>query len=107
MEPVEQVGRTGEIAAAKAPSTREAKQKSLVGRVTSNKMNKTVVVQVEKLRRHRLYHRNLRRLVSYQAHDEENACNVGDVVRIAETRPLSKMKRWRVAEIVKRSNELG
>jgi small subunit ribosomal protein S17 len=64
-------------------------------------------VKVEKLRRHPLYHRNIRRTISYKAHDEQNACGVGDLVRIVETRPLSKEKRWRVVEIIKREAELG
>lgn len=76
------------------------RQKQMIGRVLSNKMQKTVVVAVEKVRRHRLYHRNLRYTVKYQAHDEENTCGIGDIVRIVETRPLSKLKRWRVAEII-------
>jgi small subunit ribosomal protein S17 len=79
----------------------------MVGTVASNKMDKTVVVKVAKVRRHRIYHRNLRYLVSYKVHDERNECNVGDVVRIVETRPLSKEKRWRVVEIIKRSEDVG
>lgn len=75
--------------------------------MASNKMDKTVVVKVEKLKTHPLYHRNLRRVVSYKAHDEQNACSVGDLVRIVETRPLSREKRWRVVEIVKRGEEMG
>lgn len=86
---------TAAQSAPKAP-----RQKQMIGRVLSNKMQKTVVVAVEKVRRHRLYHRNLRYTVKYQAHDEENTCGIGDIVRIVETRPLSKLKRWRVAEII-------
>ncbi len=81
--------------------------RQLVGRVTSNKMQKTVVVEVDKVKRHRLYHRNVKRTLRYKAHDEENACGIGDVVRIVETRPLSKEKRWRVAEIIERGAGLG
>jgi small subunit ribosomal protein S17 len=66
-------------------------------------MQKTVVVEVEVKKRHRLYGRLLRRHVNYKAHDEENQARVGDTVRIIETRPLSKDKRWRVAEIVGRA----
>ena len=63
-------------------------------------MDKTVVVAVETTRRHPLYKKAMRRAVKYKAHDGKNECRVGDVVRIVETRPLSKQKRWRVVEIV-------
>ena len=78
----------------------DAKRKVRFGRVVSNKMDKTVVVSVETPRRHPLYRKNIRRAVKYKAHDEENRCKTGDMVRIVETRPLSKDKRWRVAEIL-------
>ena len=78
----------------------DAKRKVRFGRVVSNKMDKTVVVAVETPRRHPLYRKNIRRAVKYKAHDEENRCKMGDMVRIVETRPLSKEKRWRVAEIL-------
>jgi small subunit ribosomal protein S17 len=74
-----------------------------VGRVASNKMQKTVVVEVEKVKRHPLYHRNIRRTERVKAHDELNSCRVGDLVRIEQTRPLSKEKRWRVSEILERA----
>jgi small subunit ribosomal protein S17 len=74
-----------------------------VGRVASNKMQKTVVVEVEKVKRHPLYHRNIRRTERVKAHDELNSCQVGDLVRIEQTRPLSKEKRWRVSEILERA----
>ncbi len=74
-----------------------------VGRVVSNKMDKTVVVAVEQTVTHRLYHRSMKRTKKFHAHDEENQCNVGDVVEIVSSRPLSKTKRWRVREIVKRA----
>ena len=70
------------------------------GQVLSNKMDKTVVVGVETVKRHRLYKKNIRRIVRYKAHDATNQCNEGDTVRIVETRPLSKEKHWRVAEIL-------
>jgi len=63
-------------------------------------MDKTVVVAVETPRRHPLYKKTLRRVVKYKAHDEKNKCGLGDMVKIIETRPLSKQKRWRVAEII-------
>ncbi|MBX5467832.1 MAG: 30S ribosomal protein S17 [Firmicutes bacterium] len=73
------------------------------GKVVSNKMQKTVVVAVESLVPHPLYGRRIRRTKKYKAHDEENQCQVGDIVRIVETRPLSKEKRWRVVEILGRA----
>ena len=78
----------------------ERKRKTRVGRVVSDKMNKTVVVAVETLRHHPLYKKTIRRAVKYKAHDEKNECRLGDTVKIIETRPLSKEKRWRVAEII-------
>ena len=80
----------------------EKKRKARVGRVVSNKMDKTVVVTVETLRHHPLYKKTIRRAVKYEVHDEKNECKLGDTVRIIETRPLSKEKRWRVAEIITR-----
>jgi len=80
------------------------KEKTRVGHVISNKMNKTVVVSVETSKRHPLYRKIMRRAVKYKAHDEENSCAEGDVVRIIETRPLSREKRWRVSEIIKRKD---
>jgi small subunit ribosomal protein S17 len=76
-------------------------RRSMVGRVVSNKMDKTVVVLVERLGRHPLYKKVVKRRKKFKAHDAENACQVGDVVRISESRPLSKEKRWVVEEIVR------
>ena len=76
------------------------KRKTRVGRVVSNKMDKTVVVAVETLRHHPLYKKTIKRAVKYKAHDENNKCGLGDTVKIIETRPLSRQKRWRVAEII-------
>lgn len=78
----------------------EKRKKNMVGNVISNKMDKTVVVAVEKIRHHRLYRKAMRRQEKYKVHDENNECRLGDVVRIVETRPLSKEKRWRVAEVI-------
>jgi small subunit ribosomal protein S17 len=78
----------------------ESKHKARIGRVVSNKMAKTVVVVVETPRRHPLYKKVIKRMVRYKAHDENNKCQTGDTVRIIETRPLSRDKRWRVAEII-------
>ena len=79
----------------------ELRRRTKMGRVVSNKMQKTVVVAVESMREHRLYGRNVRRTTRFKAHDEENRCQVGDVVIIAESRPISKEKHWVVREIVK------
>ncbi|MGQ9456876.1 MAG: 30S ribosomal protein S17 [Anaerolineae bacterium] len=79
------------------------RRKRLVGRVTSDKMDKTVVVRVERLKRHRLYGKVLRVFKKYKAHDEENRCRVGDLVRIVESRPLSREKRWVVEAILERA----
>lgn len=79
-------------------------RKTRVGKVTSNKMLKTVVVQVEELRRHPLYHKVVRHSSRFKAHDENNSCNIGDVVKIIETRPLSKDKRWRIVEIIQKAD---
>ena len=78
----------------------ETNRKTRIGRVVSNKMDKTVIVVVETPKRQRLYKKIIKRPVRYKAHDENNECGLGDMVRIIETRPLSKQKRWRVAEII-------
>ena len=75
-----------------------------VGTVVSNKMDKTIVVAVESLKKHRIYKRTYKQTKRFHAHDEGNTCQVGDLVRIEETRPLSKMKRWRLVEILKRGS---
>ncbi len=80
----------------------ETKRKTRVGRVVSNKMDKTVVVAVETARHHPLYRKTIKKAIKYRAHDAKNECGEGDIVRIIETRPLSKEKRWRVAEIMKK-----
>ncbi|MGA9774937.1 MAG: 30S ribosomal protein S17 [Candidatus Dormiibacterota bacterium] len=79
------------------------RRKVRVGLVVSDRMEKTVVVQVEDLRAHNLYRKVLRRRRRFQAHDEANEARTGDRVRIMETRPLSRTKRWRVVEIVERA----
>ncbi len=79
---------------------RYGRRKTRVGVVVGDKMHKTVVVAVQAVKRHRLYKKMMRRDKRYKAHDEENACQVGDKVLIVETRPLSREKRWRVAEIL-------
>ena len=78
-------------------------RKTRVGMVISDKMDKTIVVQVERRKRHPLYGRIITRITKFKAHDENNAASVGDRVRIMETRPLSKDKRWRLVEIVEKA----
>ena len=82
----------------------QTKRRTKVGRVVSDKMDKTVVVSVERLRRHPVYKRVVRLSSKFKAHDEENSARVGDTVRIEESRPLSRDKRWRVVEVVARGS---
>ena len=82
----------------------QGKRKTKTGRVVSDKMDKTVVVSVERLRRHPIYKRVVRLSSKFKAHDAENAARVGDTVRIEESRPLSAEKRWTVVEIVARGS---
>ena len=74
-----------------------------VGIVTSNKMDKTIVVSTEESVRHALYGKSVKKTKKFMAHDEENACGIGDKVKIMETRPLSKDKRWRLVEIMEKA----
>lgn len=76
------------------------RKRELVGRVVSDKMEKTVVVSVQTLRRHRLYQRTVRRSKKYMAHNERNEARLGDLVRMQESRPISRHKHWRVQEIL-------
>ncbi len=82
----------------------EKQHKIRTGHVVSKKMNKTVMVAVETPRHHPMYHKNIKRTVSYMVHDEKSECGLGDVVNIIETRPLSKLKRWRVAQIISKGH---
>ena len=84
----------------------QAPRTQKVGRVVSDKMDKTVVVAVDYVRRHRLYHKRITRTSKFMAHDERNECKPGDVVRIEETRPLSARKRWIVREILERAVQI-
>ena len=79
-------------------------RKERVGIVVSDKMDKSITVSVERLVPHVLYRKTIRRTTKFHAHDEKNACNVGDTVRIRETRPISKTKHWNMIEIVKRAD---
>jgi len=79
-------------------------RKTMVGMVISDRMDKTVVVLVERLVKHPLYKKYIRRRARYKAHDEKNSCHVGDRVLLMETRPLSREKRWRVREVLERAH---
>ncbi len=83
------------------------RRKVRVGVVVSDKMDKTVVVRVTREFRHPVYGKRVKLSKKYMAHDENNKCQVGDVVRIMETRPLSRHKRWRVVEIIEKAKKLG
>ncbi len=78
-------------------------RKERTGLVTSNKMNKTIVVSTERQVKHAKYGKFIKRTKKFYAHDEKNRCNIGDTVRIIETRPLSKTKRWRLVEIIEKA----
>lgn len=82
-------------------SQQRKKRKELIGVVVSDKMDKTIVVKVERLVRHPLYKKTIKKSKKYKVHDEENKAKVGDKVKIMETRPLSKHKRWRLVEVLK------
>lgn len=78
-------------------------RKTRVGKVTSNKMDKTIVVAIEDHVKHPLYKKIVKRTYKLKAHDEENTCNIGDTVKVMETRPLSKDKRWRLVSIIEKA----
>jgi small subunit ribosomal protein S17 len=82
---------------------KKGQRKTRQGIVVSNKVDKTVVVRVERLTKHSRYNKVIKRASKFKAHDEQNQCAIGDIVEIMETRPLSKDKRWRVTEIVRRA----
>src|SRR5258708_25287851 len=83
------------------PAQKTVRHQQKVGRVVSNKMDKTIVVIGEVLKKHRIYKRTYKQTKRFYAHDEENTCQVGDIVRIEDSRPLSKTKHWRLAESLK------
>jgi len=86
-----------------ATKTARNLRKTRVGKVASNKMDKTIVVEIQDSIRHPLYKKTVKRTVKFKAHDEENTCNIGDKVEIMETRPLSKDKRWRLVKVLERA----
>ena len=92
---------------AETTAANASRRKNLVGEVTSTKMQKTIVVEVIRRKAHPLYGRVIARTKKLYAHDEDNHAHVGDVVRIQETRPLSKLKRWQLIEVVRRAALVG
>ena len=104
-EETEQQARAG--AAGQAAKAANVRRSEKVGRVVSTGMQKTIVVEVTRRVRHRLYRRVVRRRKKFYAHDEKGQCQVGDMVRIVETRPRSRLKRWRLAEVVRQSVDAG
>jgi small subunit ribosomal protein S17 len=84
-------------------TTSRNRRKMRVGKVVSDRMDKTIVVSIERLVKHETYGRYVRRRTKFKVHDEKNECRIGDVVRFMETRPLSKDKRWRFVEFVERA----
>ena len=94
---------TNQTAQTAQESTDRAKRKVRTGIVSSNKMNKTITVKVERKVKHPIYGKFLKKSTSFHAHDEKNEAGIGDTVRIMETRPLSKTKRWRLVEIIEKA----
>ena len=93
------------MATAGAPTPVQGQRKTKTGRVVSDKMDKTIVVSVERLTRHRLYKRVIRATTKFAAHDENNEAKIGDTVLIEESRPLSATKRWRLVSVLSRAGE--
>ena len=79
----------------------ETKRKTRIGRVVSNKMDKTAIIRIDRVTRHSVYSKAMRRCRNFKVHDEKNAAKIGDTVKVASTRPLSKDKRWKMVEVVK------
>jgi small subunit ribosomal protein S17 len=96
-----------ETQTAASPASERGTRQELVGVVTSSKMQKTIVVRVRRTTQHPLYHRVIRSAKKYYAHDETGDAKVGDTVRIVSTRPLSKLKRWRLKEVIQRSTRVA
>lgn len=98
-----QQAQTPGVQDAQVEETKSRRQQK-VGLVVSNKMEKTIVVLVESLKKHRIYKRRYKQTTRFYAHDEDNTCQIGDTVRIEESRPMSKLKRWRLVEIIRRGS---
>jgi small subunit ribosomal protein S17 len=90
-----------------ATTGKTSARKTLVGDVVSTKMQKTIIVEVTRKKSHHLYGRVIARSRRFYAHDEKNIANVGDVVRLEETRPMSKLKRWRLRDVIRRAKLVG
>lgn len=91
-----------------AENTKEEQElRTVLGKVVSDKMHKTIVVRVDRLVPHKLYRKHVRKFTKLYAHDEKNECRVGDMVLITQSRPLSKLKTWRLVEVVNRDNMSG
>jgi len=102
---MEQKQQTANSSAQAAISSEKTVARVVEGKVISDKMNKTIVVQIERKVKHPLYEKYVRRFSKMYAHDEDNTCRVGDLVLIEQTRPLSKTKRWKLVKIVKREEQ--
>ena len=100
---VNQLENSSRIGAVKKDMSERNMRKTVVGKVVSDKMDKTIVVAVEDSVKHKLYNKIVKRTVRFKAHDENNECGIGDRVKIMETRPLSKDKRWRLVEIIEKA----
>ena len=85
------------------PEKRQTKRKTRIGLVTSSKMDKSITVSIEKRVKHPIYKKYFKKTTKFMAHDEKNECGIGDTVKIMETKPLSKRKRWRLVEIVEKA----
>ena len=94
---------TSEDATSEDPTTDRGRRKTRIGKVVSDRMDKTLVVSIERLVKHEVYGRYVRRRSKFKVHDEKNEGKVGDLVRFMETRPISKDKRWRVVEVLERA----
>lgn len=81
----------------------KSSRKIRIGRVVSNKMDKTIIVMVERLKKHALYGKTIKQRRKFVAHDEQNQCQIGDTVKIMESRPLSKLKRWNLLEVIEKA----
>jgi small subunit ribosomal protein S17 len=86
-----------------APVKRQTKRKTRIGLVTSNKMEKSITVSIEKRVKHPIYKKYFKKTTKFMAHDAKNECGIGDTVKIMETKPMSKNKRWRLVEIVEKA----
>jgi len=86
-----------------APVKRQTKRKTRIGLVTSNKMEKSITVSIEKRVKHPIYKKYFKKTTKFMAHDAKNECGIGDIVKIMETKPMSKNKRWRLVEVVEKA----